>query len=329
MKMSLSVKLAALAQSLFVLAALATPNPIAGTSNIAVRDPAIWHNSDNGKYYLFATDGNIGTWTSTSLAGPYTYVGAVLPDCSSINLSGNCDLWAPDVNYYDGQYVLYYSVSTIGSQNSAIGVATSSSMDPGTWTDHGEVISSAAGDVYNAIDPNLIDWNGLKLSFGSYWQGMYQIGLWPDVATQASALPGTHLAGGNGRAAEGGFTYKSAASDYYFFFFSAGITPLSGSSSRPAAGDEYKVLVGRGAGGMGPYYDANGAELTADNAGTLVLGSHDNVYAPGGQSVFLDPISDRDVIVYHYELYDGAIGGPSYLGINYLDFSSGWPVVVS
>ena len=67
----------------------------------------------------------------------------------------------------------------------------------------------------------MIDWNGLKLSFGSYWQGMYQIGLWPDVATQASALPGTHLAGGNGRAAEGGFTYKSAASDYFFFFFSA------------------------------------------------------------------------------------------------------------
>ena len=48
-----------------------------------------------------------------------------------------------------------------------------------------------------------------------------------------------------------------------------------------------------------------------------------------GQSVFLDPISNRDVIVYHYELYDGPIGGPSYLGINYLDFSSGWPVVVS
>ena len=119
---------------------------------------------------------------------------------------------------------------------------------------------------------------------------MYQIGLWPDVATQASALPGTHLAGANGRAAEGGFTYKSAASSYYFFFFSSGITPLSGSSSRPAAGDEYKVLVGRGAGGMGPFYDANGHDLTLDlspKTGTLVLGSHDNVYAPGGMSCLI------------------------------------------
>lgn len=29
---------------------------------------------------------------------PFTYVGAVLPDCSIIQLDGNCDLWAPDVN---------------------------------------------------------------------------------------------------------------------------------------------------------------------------------------------------------------------------------------
>ena len=33
-------------------------------------------------------------------------------------------------------------------------------------------------------------------------------------------------------------------------------------------------------------------------------------------------------MVYHYVAYDEAVGGPSYLGINYLDFSSGWPVVV-
>lgn len=46
-----------------------------------------------------------------------------------------------------------------------------------------------------------------------------------------------------------------------------------------------------------------------------------------GQSVYLDPVSGRDIIVYHYVPND-AFGGPSYLGINYLDFSSGWPVVV-
>ena len=55
--------------------------------------------------------------------------------------------------------------------------------------------------------------------------------------------------------------------------------------------------------------------------------SHNNIYAPGGQSIFFDPNSGRDIIVYHYVRND-SYGGPSYLGINYLDFSSGWPVVV-
>ena len=47
-----------------------------------------------------------------------------------------------------------------------------------------------------------------------------------------------------------------------------------------------------------------------------------------GQSIFLDPISQRDIIVYHY-VPNNSFGGPSYLGINYLDFSSGWPMVVN
>ena len=48
-----------------------------------------------------------------------------------------------------------------------------------------------------------------------------------------------------------------------------------------------------------------------------------------GQSVFHDPVSNRDVMVYHYVRKNAPAGGPSYLGINYLDFSSGWPVVVN
>ena len=36
------------------------------------------------------------------------------------------------------------------------------------------------------VDPNIIDDDGLKLSFGSYWDGMYQVGLWPGVNDQAS-----------------------------------------------------------------------------------------------------------------------------------------------
>ena len=90
------------------------------------------------------------------------------------------------------------------------------------------------------------------------------------------------------------------------------------------------MLVGRGTGPSGPFVGQLGNEITLNltpPTGSLVLGSHDNIYAPGGQSIFLDPMSGRDVMVYHY-VPNNSFGGPSYLGINYLDFSSGWPVVV-
>ena len=86
--------------------------------------------------------------------------------------------------------------------------------------------------------------------------------------------------------------------------------------------------MGRSENVSGPYVDKNGTQLTEANAGTLVLGSHDNIYAPGGQSVYHDPTSGRDIMVYHY-VPNNSFGGPSYLGINFLDFSSGWPEVVA
>ena len=50
----------------------------------------------------------------------------------------------------NGKYVLYFASPGVGRRNATIGVATSSSMDPGTWTDHGEVIRSHPSDVFNA-----------------------------------------------------------------------------------------------------------------------------------------------------------------------------------
>ncbi|KAI0380540.1 hypothetical protein F5Y04DRAFT_257604 [Hypomontagnella monticulosa] len=60
--------------------------------------------------------------------------------------------------------------SMFGVQDSAIGVATSSSMDVGTWTDRGATgIRSSSGKTDNAIDPNLINVNGAYLlNFGSF-----------------------------------------------------------------------------------------------------------------------------------------------------------------
>ncbi|KAI0701658.1 glycoside hydrolase family 43 protein [Earliella scabrosa] len=325
MKFSILASLISLATLAF-----AEPNPLPGSSNIVVRDPTIIYNPNSRKYFVFSTGEGVKIFTSPSLTGPWTRVGSVLPECSKVNLPGRCELWAPDIGTLWGAYTLYYSVSTVGSQNSAIGLVTSYTMEPGDWYDWGAVITSKPGDRFNAIDAHIMDANGIKLTFGSYWDGIFQIPML-NASAPAQAPPGTHIAGHSGRAAEGATIYKPPSSPYYFAFFSDGITPFVGATERPPPGREYKVLVGRGTSPSGPFYGKLGNPITANlnpPTGSLVLGSHDNIYAPGGQSVYHDPVSNRDIIVYHY-IPNDKFGGPSYLGINYLDFSSGWPVLVN
>ena len=154
--------------------ALAIPNPLPGSSacpsplllyslrtdihrsalagDIQVRDPAIAYNPTSKKYFVFSTGSGIPTFTSDSIRGPWKSVGAVLPNCTVIKdiPISDCSVWAPDVKLINGQYTLYYSVSQLGTQNSAIGVATSPTMEPGSWTDHGAVVRSKPGDSFNA-----------------------------------------------------------------------------------------------------------------------------------------------------------------------------------
>ncbi len=101
--------------------------------------------------------------------------------------------WAPDVVFVGGKYLLYYSVSTFGKQPSAIGLATSPTLDTTSphyrWTDHGAGIQSRPGDAFNAIDPGLIlDRDGkLWMVFGSFWRGIYLVELDPHTGKRIAA----------------------------------------------------------------------------------------------------------------------------------------------
>ena len=91
------------------------------------------------------------------------------------------------------------------------------------------------------------------------------------------------------------------------------------------------MFVGRGTSVNGPFYGQLGNDIMLNlhpPTGSLVLGSHDNIYASGGQSIYLDPVSGRHINMYLYVSND-AFGGPPYLGTSNLDFLSGWPVVVA
>ena len=86
----------------------------------------------------------------------------------------------------------------------------------------------------------------------------------------------------------------------------------------------HQVFVGRSSSAHGPFVDKNGRDLR-QTGGTLVLASHGNVYAPGGQAVFTDARSGKDIFVYHYipangsRPYDEAFAS---LGLNAIDWSS-------
>ncbi|KAJ5225907.1 arabinan endo-1-5-alpha-L-arabinosidase C [Penicillium chermesinum] len=317
---------------LFLFIAVVAAYPARGpcTGDCWTKDPAVIQRSSDGTYFRFGTGTGVVTMTSPSLKGPWKDVGAALPSGSKINVEGvdSHDIWAPDVHKEGDTYYMYYVLSKLGTQTSQIGVATSTTLEPGSWTDHGE-IGLPANSAYNRIDPNWIEIGGKQyLQFGSYWQDIYQVELANALQVGSAAPYQLSWNASLNHRQEGSFMYKNG--DYYYLFFSAGLAG-SYTANSPPAGEEYSVRVCRSATGTGHFVDKAGNDCK-QSGGTMVLASHDQVYGPGGEGV----INDKDlgpVLVYHYyplslKQSGGSKGNDGYqFGWNELDFASGWPVV--
>ncbi|KAK3714428.1 hypothetical protein LTR37_007734 [Vermiconidia calcicola] len=306
--------------------AYADPLPCEGTCT-NTHDPSLIQRASDGTYFRFATGGGMSIHTAPSIQGPWTFVGEVLENGSSIDNSGADDAWAPDVHLVGDMYHVYYSVSTFGTQESVIGVATSESMDPGTWTDHGSIgLSSTEGDDYNAIDANLFQSEDVDyMSFGSFWGDLFQTTMNGDALTVTGDAPYQIELNDTGtRPSEAAYIFQH--DENYYLFFSSGIC-CGYSDTMPAPGEEYKIMVCRSETVTGGYVDADGTSCL-EKGGTQVLGSHGTVYGPGGQGVYDDP-SLGPVVYYHY--VDTTIGyadGDKRLGVNVLNWSDdGWPSV--
>jgi arabinan endo-1,5-alpha-L-arabinosidase len=238
-----------------------------------------------------------------------------LPSWASTYTGGGGDLWAPDISAHNGEYWLYYAASTFGSANSAIGLATSASGAPGTFTDSGAAVyTSSQCSGSNAIDPaSVVDSSGNAwLAFGSYSNGIQIVPVdnATGVPTGAACMQLAYHASGTG--IEGSYIYSHGG---YFYLFASVDACCQGSSST------YRIVVGRSSAVTGPYTDRGGVALTA-GGGTILLSAHGNINGPGGESVFSD--SDGAVLVYHY--YDGNNNGAPALGINLLGWTAdGWP----
>jgi arabinan endo-1,5-alpha-L-arabinosidase len=240
-------------------------------------------------------------------------------------------------------YYLLYSVSTFGSQESEIGYATSPNLE--SWTDHGSTgISSSKGAKYNAIDGNYFSaGNQHYIAFGSFWNDLFvaavdgppirKIGGDKQIAFQPS---GEH-------ALEAPFIFDYEGMLY--LFYSAGKC-CALDKKRPGKGEEYKIMVCRSKSPTGKFVDRSGKDCN-QGGGTVLLPSHDWVYAPGGQGVYLDP-KEGPVVYYHYgesswltkgeivsfanssvsvDTRIGYADGQKKFGWNKLNFRDGWPTV--
>ncbi|KAH7338031.1 arabinanase [Rhizoctonia solani] len=285
------------------------------TGDVGVHDPSMCRDS-SGKYFLFATAPGIAIRTSTDRIN-WSYAGTVWAKGQATwtdQYTGAKDgnIWAPDCTYTNGEFYLYYSASSNGSDHSAIFLAKSKTGLPGSWSDQGLITSSSSKDNYNAIDPNLIiDGTNWWLTFGSFWSGIKLVQLQPGTGKLSSTtVHSIATRTVNARAVEAPAIVKNG--NFYYLFTSW---------DRCCAGiaSTYNIRVGRATSITGPYVDKSGVALMS-GGGTQILASHGSIVGPGGQSVFQD--KDGWILDYHYYTSTGSL-----LGINKLDFSSGWPVV--
>ena len=291
-----------------------------------VHDPSIAE--ENGVFYVFSTGVGRGDTVPIRRSRDlhrWEFVGRVsesLPAWAAAFNPRDGNVWAPDISHFGGRFHLYYSVSSFGTNRSAIGLATNKTLDPSSpeyeWIDQGKVIESKPGvDNWNAIDPNLvIDTAGAPwLAFGSYWTGVKLRRIDPITGRLSSSdstlyslaeRPGT-------TAIEAPFLFHHGGYHYLFVSFDQ---CCKGSEST------YHLRAGRSTSVKGPYRDRQGCAML-DGDATLLLESHDNIRGPGHCSVIT--AFGRDWLVHHY--YDANESGRAKLQIRPLVWAGdGWPL---
>jgi arabinan endo-1,5-alpha-L-arabinosidase len=296
-----------------------------------VHDPCIVRAGDH--YHLFST-GNLQDatgllpWRISRDLVTWELHGNVLdsiPKWALEAVPNASGLWAPDVAYVSGRYLLYYSVSSFGSNRSLIGLLSTPTLDRNApdfaWRDDGMIVESRVGDEFNAIDSShIVDRNGRRwLALGSYFGGlkMFELDRESGKVTgkhrqySLASRPVPHMAP---MAIEAPFLIER---DGFYYLFASFDYCCRGSSS------SYYLVVGRSRKITGPYVGRDGSRML-DGYGTLLLQGDERFRGPGHNAVLRD--AGLDYLVYH--AYDAENEGRPTLRISPIDWDTdGWPNV--
>ncbi len=296
------------------------PNAALPGAVVGVTDPSIIQLGN--EFFVFSSGPGIAIRESPDLIH-WSVIGRVfasdVPLWASAAVPGASTIWAPDVSYFDGEFHVYYAVSTYGGQQSVIGLATNRTLDPTDpayhWVDHGLVVASRPGAAFNAIDPNIFQHSDgqVWLTFGSRWSGIQQLALDPATGLPLATSPMTIASRPGGGTIEAPFL--SARGGWYYLFTSFG-------NAAGGVHSNYEVTVGRSRSPNGPFVDRSGRPLLL-GGGTVVLAGSGRWRGPGSNGILAAGGVDWMVI----QTADARNHGVETLQVRPLMWTpSGWPV---
>lgn len=318
-------------------------NPVSADFADTFADPAVIRGKD-GYWYsygttdpLFEGEGvfhTIPMARSTDLVS-WEYVGDAFTAANRPTWAApDAGLWAPDIRYVDGEYRMYYVVTSTAipgapdePNDNAIGVATAPTPT-GPWTDSGDPVvdprnNGGFGNYLWTFDPShVVGPDGTEyLFYGSYYGGIYVTEL-DETGTEAVGTP-TMVTIDNKY--EGSYALWR---DGYWYLFVSSANCCAG----PATG--YSVHVGRSESITGPYVDREGVPLLQSRAGgTPVLAPNGNQWIGTGHNAVVTDLAGQDWIVYHaIDRADPYLDGTDGINerpmlIDRLDWVDGWPTV--
>ncbi len=284
-------------------------NPV---STLSLPDPTLLRAPD-GNFYLYATEDirNMPIMKSKNLID-WEQIGTAFTNSTRPTFEPNGGLWAPNVNYINGKYVIYYSMSVWGGEwTCGIGIATSDSPS-GPFTDRGKLFRSNEIGVQNSIDPDLFEDDGKKYLFWGSWRGIYMLEMSDDGLSIKEGATKQQVAG----------TYFEAVAihkreGYYYMFASIG-------SCCNGLNSTYQLVVGRSASLEGPYLNKSGQPMMSNNY-TLVINKNESFLGNGHCSQIIQDDEGNDWILYHGIRTSNASGRVLMLDRVYWD--DGWPRV--